>query len=118
MYLHPQEQAVFQNDELTSQGSFTLPAVPATSGDVTRIDISLKAPGGGGGGTTGDGSNGGICICHIRYWWKHLHLYAYGGGGKAGDNGGQGGAGGTYLVPQAMLDLDSVSITGSTSATK
>ena len=115
VFTPPGTGTVFQNDELTSQGSFTLPAVPATSGDVTRIDISLKAPGGGGGGTTGDGSNGGYAYVTLDIGGNTYTCYAYGGGGgKAGDNGGQGGAGGTYLVPQAMLDLDSVSIAGST----
>ena len=114
VFTPPGTGTIFQDDELVSQGSFTLPAVAATSGDVTRIDIVLKAPGGGGGGTSGDGSSGGQAYATFDIGGATYTCYAYGGGGgQAGDNGGSGGNGGTYLVPAALLAMDNVDINGS-----
>ena len=114
IFTPPGTGTIFQTDELLSQGSFTLPAVAASEGIVTRIDIDLRAPGGGGGGTSGDGGTGGYAYVTLDIGGTTYTCYAYGGGGgQAGDNGGSGGSGGTYLVPAALLALDSVSIAGS-----
>ena len=114
VFTPPGTGTVFQSDELVSQGSFTLPAIAASSGDVTRIDIVLKAPGGGGGGTSGDGGNGGFSYATFDIGGATYTCYAYGGnGGSAGDNGGNGGNGGTYLVPAALLAMDNIDINGS-----
>ena len=110
----PGAGTIFQDNELLSQGSFSLPAVPASSGEVTQIDVVLKAPGGGGGGTSSDGSGGGYAYITLDIGGNTYTCYAYGGGGgQSGDGGGAGGAGGTYLVPQAMLDMDNVTVAGS-----
>tara|TARA_B100000902_G_scaffold4177_1_gene5347 strand:- start:10300 stop:14886 length:4587 start_codon:yes stop_codon:yes gene_type:complete len=114
IFTPPGTGTIFQTDELLSQGSFTLPAVAASEGIVTRIDLQLRAPGGGGGGTSGDGSSGGYAYVTLDVGGNTYTCYAYGGGGgQAGDNGGNGGSGGTYLVPAALLALDIIDIAGS-----
>jgi len=110
----PGTGTVFQNDELTSQGSFTLPPVLETQGDVNRIDVELRAPGGGGAGTSSNGSSGGYAYLTLAIGGTTYTCYAYGGGGgEAGDSGGDGGQGGTYLVPSALLNMDIIDISGS-----
>ena len=103
---------VFQDDSLDSAGSFTLNPVPQSSGNVTRIDIELQAPGGGGAGSTGDGGNGGYAYFNIDVGGTSYTVYAYGGqGGTAGGSGGGGGGGGTFLVPSELAALSNVTIT-------
>ena len=114
VFTPPGTGTVFQTDELTSQGSFTLPAVSATEGIVTRIDAELRGPGGGGAGSGGDGGDGGFAYISLDIGGTSYTCYAYGGdGGTQGDSGGAGGAGGTYFVPAALLALDTVDINGS-----
>ena len=108
---------VFQDDSLDSAGSFTLNPVPQSSGNVTRIDIELQAPGGGGAGSTSDGGNGGYAYFNIDVGGTSYTVYAYGGqGGTAGGSGGGGGGGGTFLVPSELAALSNVSISTNTGA--
>ena len=103
---------VFQDDDLTSQGTFTLTPVAASAGTVTRIDIELQAPGGGGAGSFSDGTSGGYAYFTINVGGSDYTVYAYGGGGgTAGTSGGAGGSGGSFLVPSALANMSNVTIT-------
>ena len=108
----PGTGTVFQEDNLDSQGTFTLNPVPASQGDVTRIDIELRAPGGGGAGSFSDGTAGGYAYFTMDVGGNSYTVYAYGGGGgQAGTSGGAGGNGGTFLVPAELAALSNVSVT-------
>ena len=115
VFTPPGEGTLFQSENITTPTTFTLPAVPESAGQVTRIDIQLKAPGGGGGGSDISGDAGGYAFCIIEIGGQSYTCYAYGGQpGISGAQGGAGGAGGTFLIPGDLINNDQVNISGST----
>ena len=114
VFTPPGEGTLFQSENITTATTFTLPAVPESSGQVTRIDVQLKAPGGGGGGSNISGDAGGYAFCILEIGGQSYTCYAYGGQpGISGSGGGAGGAGGTFLIPADLINNDQVSISGS-----
>ena len=114
VFTPPGEGTLFQSENITTATTFTLPAVPESSGQVTRIDVQLKAPGGGGGGSNISGDAGGYAFCILEIGGQSYTCYAYGGQpGISGAQGGAGGSGGTFLIPADLINNDQVSISGS-----
>ena len=84
-------------------GLVTIP--DASLGNVSGCIIQLQAPGGGGADSDTDGQNGGFAEIGITVDGTFYTIRAQGGfGGQAGVDGGAGGNGGSFTIPQALLD--------------
>ena len=67
--------------------------------------LTVQAPGGGGADSDTDGQNGGYAEIGITVDGTFYTIRAQGGfGGQAGVDGGAGGNGGSFIIPQALLD--------------
>ena len=99
----PGTGVLFQDEELTTSGSITMNAVPASDGEVTEIRIDLYGPGGGGADSTNDGSAGGYAYATFEIDGETFTVYANGGGGgQDGNSGGAGGTAGTFTIPALL----------------
>ena len=99
----PGTGVLFQDEELTTSGSITMNAVPASDGEVTEIRIDLYGPGGGGADSTNDGSAGGYAYATFEIDGQTFTVYANGGGGgQDGNSGGAGGSAGTFTIPPLL----------------
>lgn len=103
VFVIPGTGITFRSDELSGAGTINTSPVPASEGDVTRLDVELRAPGGGGGGSSVGGTDGGYAYATFSLDGSNYTVYAYGGsGGSSGDSGGAGGSGGGVLIPAAL----------------
>jgi len=102
----PGTGTTFSNDEISSPGTInTSPYVLQGGENFSQIDISLVAPGGGGADTTNNGGDAGYAYATFNWKGTNQTIYAYGGDGATrGNQGGAGGAGGTFLIPQVLID--------------
>jgi hypothetical protein len=97
---------VFDSDTLTSPGTINTTPIPASTGEVKRVEINLIGPGGGGADSNSDGGTGGFAFATFNVDGNEYTIYAYGGGGgRSGNSGGTGGSGGTFLVPASLIAL-------------
>ena len=86
----PGSGVTFQDDELLSPGTITMNPVPASTGEVTQIEVSLLAPGGGGADSDNSGTNAGYAYATFTVDGTTYTVTANGGqGGAAGSSGGQ-----------------------------
>ena len=84
-------------------GLVTIP--DASLGNVSGCIIQIQAPGGGGADSDTDGQNGGFAEIGITVDGTFYTIRCQGGfGGQAGTDGGAGGNGGSFIIPQALLD--------------
>lgn len=101
----PGTGVTFQSEQLLSPGTIRMDPIPSSSGTVTRLTISLVAPGGGGASSDTDGRTGGYAYASFPFKGNNYTIYAYGGGGgQDGNSGGAGGEGGTFLIPAALIN--------------
>ena len=71
----------------------------------------MRSPGGGGADSDTDGANAGYAEVGVTVNGNFYVVRVNGGqGGTAGNSGGAGGAGGSIDVPQALLDIDGVTV--------
>ena len=103
VFVIPGTGITFRSDELSGSGTINTSPVPASEGDVTRLDVELRAPGGGGGGSSVAGTDGGYAYATFSLDGNNYTVYVYGGeGGGSGDSGGTGGSGGGVLIPSQL----------------
>jgi len=105
VFVIPGTGVSFGFEEQVGEGVINTDPIPAETGEVTQLQVTLDAPGGGGGGTFSDGGDAGYAYASFQLDGSFYTIYAYGGeGGQAGDSGGAGGAGGSFLIPQELID--------------
>ena len=102
----PGTGTTFSSNEISSPGTInTSPYVLQGGENFAQIDISLVAPGGGGADTSSDGGDAGYAYATFNWKGTNQTIYAYGGDGATkGSSGGAGGNGGTFLIPQVLID--------------
>ena len=88
--VNPGTGVTFQQDEALTPSTITMNPVPASSGEVTQIDITLMAPGGGGADSDNNGGDAGYAYATFTVDGTSYTITANGGdGGTAGSVGGQ-----------------------------
>ena len=81
--------------------------VPASSGEVTQIDLTIMAPGGGGGDSDNAGTDAGFAYATFTVDGTTYTITSNGGdGGGSGDSGGAGGSGGAFSYPISLDNED------------
>ena len=112
VYDIPGTSITIKEETLTAPGA-TIATTPNPSlGEVTGTFITMRSPGGGGADSDTDGANAGYAEVGVTVNGNFYVVRVNGGqGGTAGNSGGAGGAGGSIDVPQALLDIDGVTVT-------
>ncbi len=112
VYDIPGTSITIKEEKLTAPGA-TIATTPNPSlGEVTGTFITMRSPGGGGADSDTDGANAGYAEVGVTVNGNFYVIRVNGGqGGTAGNSGGAGGAGGSIDVPQALLDIDGVTVT-------
>ncbi len=101
--VNPGTGVTFQEEERTTPGTITLNPVPASSGEVTQIDLTIMAPGGGGGDSDNAGTDAGFAYATFTVDGTTYTITSNGGdGGGSGDSGGAGGSGGAFSYPISL----------------
>ena len=104
-FVIPGTGVTFGFEEQVGNGTINTDPIPAETGVVSSLEVTLDAPGGGGGGTFSSGGDAGYSYASFELDGNFYTIYAYGGeGGDAGDLGGGGGNGGSFLIPQALIN--------------
>ncbi len=103
----PGSGVTFQDDELLAPGTITMNPVPASTGEVTQIEINLIAPGGGGATSDDDGTDAGYAYAIFTVDGTTYEVRVNGGdGGQKGSDGGAGGQGGVIALPAGLDQED------------
>jgi len=112
VYDIPGTSITIKEETLSAPGA-TIATTPNPSlGEVTGTFITMRSPGGGGADSDTDGANAGYAEVGVTVNGNFYVVRVNGGqGGTAGNSGGAGGAGGSIDVPQALLDIDGVTVT-------
>ena len=88
--INPGTGVTFQQEDALIPSTITMDPVPAGSGEVTQIDITLMAPGGGGADSDNSGGDAGFAYATFTVDGTTYTVTANGGdGGTAGNVGGQ-----------------------------
>ena len=112
VYDIPGTSITIKEEKLDAPGAAIVTSPPASAGDVTGTFITMRAPGGGGADSDTDGANAGYAEVGVTVNGNFYIIKVNGGGGgTAGNSGGAGGAGGSIEVPQALLDIEGVTVT-------
>ena len=111
VYDIPGTSITIKEETLSAPGATIVTAPNPSLGEVTGTFITMRSPGGGGADSDTDGANAGYAEVGVTVNGNFYVVRVNGGqGGTAGNSGGAGGAGGSIDVPQALLDIDGVTV--------
>ena len=101
----PGQTTTVKEEQFTTPQAGLVTIPDASLGNVSGCIIQIQAPGGGGADSDTDGQNGGYAEIGITVDGTFYTIRAQGGfGGQAGVDGGAGGNGGSFIIPQVLLD--------------